>query len=253
MRKEKQGHPPLLLVSTPCRQIFRKIWRAECDRTVKLERPHALSLTEHTARTLRKAILRGDLKPGARVVEQAVAEKLGISRGPVREAIQQLASEGLLVIHPRRGAEVRTLDRQTAWEVLTLRATLEAFAVELAHPRLQSSNLEFLQGVVGKIEWCCRNSDLATLVETDLEFHGYIVSLAGHARLSTTYHTLDPLLGAICFTAVQEFDISLGDVPRRHQRIVDALASGDVHHAVAVVKEHYQLHADNFQLAELKG
>jgi DNA-binding GntR family transcriptional regulator len=213
---------------------------------VELERPHALSLTEHTARTLRKAILRGDLKPGTRIVEQAIAEKLGISRGPVREAIQQLASEGLLVVHPRRGAEVRTLDPQTAWEVLSLRATLEAFAVDLAYSNLRSGHVEYLRSVLEKIERCCRDSDLAMLVENDLEFHGYIVGLAGHARLSTTYHTLDPLIGAICYTAVQELNVRLADVPGHHQAIVDALASGDVHHAVAAVKEHYWVQADKF-------
>lgn len=211
-----------------------------------LEKPHSLSLTEHTARTLRKAILRGELTPGSRVVEQSIAELMGISRGPVREAIQQLASEGLLVIQPRRGAVVCTLDPHTAWEVQTLRGTLEAFAAELGFSRVRPEGLEYLESIITKMTECSQSNDLQGFADADLAFHGYIVRLSGHARLISTFATLDPLLASICYTVVQELGVPLSSAPPRHQRIVDAFRSGDIHHTMDVLKAHYNVQAEKF-------
>jgi DNA-binding GntR family transcriptional regulator len=215
---------------------------------MSLEKPRAVSLTEHTARTLRQAILRGELKPGSRLVELAIAQQMGISRGPVREAIQQLAAEGLLVIHPRRGAEVRSLDAKTAWEVQTLRGTLEAFAVRLGLPNLSERDMETLQSFLQDMQSACASTglDVSAWIDADLSFHGFIVDLADHKRLSMAFHALDPLHGVTYTTGIQDV-AHLSEFPARHQEILNALRAKDVDLAVRVVTEHYERQADYFR------
>ncbi|GMA51124.1 hypothetical protein GCM10025857_24810 [Alicyclobacillus contaminans] len=165
---------------------------------MRLEKPCGLSLVEHTARSLRQAIQSGHLKPGSRLVESAIADEMGISRGPVREAIQQLAGEGLLEIHPRRGAVVRGLDAKTAYEVQTLRGVLEGFAARLCADRLSEQRADALRRQLQTLMSAAEAGDVAAFVEADVAFHGSIVDFADHHRLSLAFHALNPLHGVAC-------------------------------------------------------
>jgi len=206
---------------------------------MKLDKLTTTSLKEHVIRALRKSILQGSLKPGTRVIEQVVAEELGISRGPVREALLQLESEGLLVIHPRRGAEVTKLSAHDAWEIYTLRANLETFALRLAMPNFSEDDLKRLSQFAQSMAHYVEENDINALLDADLRFHNEIVAKSNHKRLIQSHQTLDPLMGAIFYTSIYDANITLEHMPLRHQGIVEAIASKDISEAIRVVAEHY--------------
>ena len=104
-----------------------------------------LPLRDVVFHTLRQAILRGELKPGERLMEIKLANKLGVSRTPIREAIRKLELEGLVLIIPRRGAEVAQITEKSLRDVLEVRRSLEALAVQLACERMQAQGLQDLK------------------------------------------------------------------------------------------------------------
>lgn len=110
------------------------------------------TLREVVADEIREMIRRGDLRPGERLLEDRLAEQLGVSRNPVREAIRALENTGLVEVIPRRGAHVATLDPERAVKLLELRSVLEAFAAQLAAQRRTAEQLEEIRAVLAGIK-----------------------------------------------------------------------------------------------------
>ena len=107
-----------------------------------------LTLWQRVYGHLRAEILAGRLEPGAELAEVALSEQLGVSRGPLREAIGRLASEGLVTVRPRRGAVVRSLSKEEFVELYQVREALEMLAVRLAVPRLGPEDVAALERLV---------------------------------------------------------------------------------------------------------
>src|ERR671935_3026513 len=110
-----------------------------------------LTLWQRVYEYLRQEILAERLHPGAELQEVPLSEELGVSRGPIREAIGRLAAEGLVTVRPRRGAVVRSLSKDEFLELYQVREALEMMAVRLAVPRLGASDLEELEGLVDEM------------------------------------------------------------------------------------------------------
>ena len=104
-----------------------------------------LPLRDVVFKTLRQAILKGELEPGERLMEIQLAERLGVSRTPIREAIRKLELEGLVLMIPRKGAEVARISENNLRDVLEVRRTLEELAVDLACQRMTEDELEELK------------------------------------------------------------------------------------------------------------
>ena len=104
-----------------------------------------LPLRDVVFKTLRQAILKGELEPGERLMEMQLAEQLGVSRTPIREAIRKLELEGLVLMIPRRGAEVAKISEKNLRDVLEVRRSLEELAIDLACQRIQEEELETLR------------------------------------------------------------------------------------------------------------
>ena len=111
-----------------------------------------LPLRDVVFNTLRQAILRGELKPGERLMEIQLADKLGVSRTPIREAIRKLELEGLVLMIPRRGAEVAEITEKSLRDVLEVRGALEELAVELACDRITEEGIEQLKVAAKEFE-----------------------------------------------------------------------------------------------------
>ena len=111
-----------------------------------------LPLRDIVFHTLRQAILMGDLEPGERLLEVSLAEKLGVSRTPVREAIRKLELEGLVLMMPRRGAEVAKISEKNLRDVLEVRRGLEELSMELAVLRMEDDKLEELEEILEELE-----------------------------------------------------------------------------------------------------
>lgn len=149
-----------------------------------------LPLRDVVFNTLRHAILRGELKPGERLMEIQLANKLGVSRTPIREAIRKLELEGLVLMIPRKGAEVAEITEKSLMDVLEVRGSLEELAVDLACDRITESQLEELKEAAGKFEEALRTRDLTEYAEADVHFHDIIYNATDNQRLVQLLYNL---------------------------------------------------------------
>ena len=206
------------------------------------ERRHLLSvgsmhrtLREVVVDELRGMITRGELKPGDRLVEDQLAEQLGVSRNPVREAIRALESTGLVEVRPRRGAYVSSFDVEDVRKLLDLRAMLEAYAAELAARNGDIQGLEQLTAVLEEGRSAAAANDLVRAAECHRAFHLAVERMADNPYLGTT-------VGPLRHQTELVFSVLL---PHRghmswdeHRRIRDAIAAGDVAAARAATLAH---------------
>lgn len=133
--------------------------------------------------TLRKGILRGDLKPNERLMEIKLADRLGVSRTPIREAIRMLQLEGLVVNIPRKGAHVAKITEKDLKDVLEVRTGLEDLSVKLASERITSAQIRRLQDASERFAAAAHDENLIELAEADEAFHAVIYEATGNDRL----------------------------------------------------------------------
>lgn len=142
-----------------------------------------LPLRDVVFNTLRQAILRGELQPGERLMEIQLAKRLGVSRTPVREAIRKLELEGLVLMVPRKGAEVAEITRQDLEDVLEVRAALEELAVKNACDLITDEQLQELKKAAGEFKRTLEGADLIACAEADMKFHEIIYGATNNRRL----------------------------------------------------------------------
>ncbi len=142
-----------------------------------------LPLRDVVFNTLRQAILRGELKPGERLMEIQLANKLGVSRTPIREAIRKLELEGLVLMVPRKGAEVAQITEKSLRDVLEVRKALEKLAVELACDRIGPEAIEELRWAARAFKTTLQYEDVTAIAEADVKFHDIIYRATDNERL----------------------------------------------------------------------
>lgn len=187
------------------------------------------SLVDLAVESLRRTILRGDLLPGDRVVENQLTRELGISRPPLREALRVLEREGLVVQQPRRGVIVTPLTLHDVYEIFTMRRELELFAVRLGIPVRDQSRLDRCRRNLDAMERAARVDDNAAHADSAFEFHASVIGLAGHRRLEDAYRRMHlQLLLCIAMNrrAREEVENLLEDTAR-HRRLVEKIETGD--------------------------
>ncbi len=143
-----------------------------------------LPLRDVVFNTLRQAILKGELKPGERLMELTLAERLGVSRTPIREAMRKLELEGLVVMVPRKGAQVADISEQDLNDVLEVRISLEHLAIEKACERMTEEDMSRLFLASKSFERMISEGDLVQLAEADEAFHDMIYKGSGNKRLN---------------------------------------------------------------------
>jgi DNA-binding GntR family transcriptional regulator len=186
---------------------------------------------------LRGAILLGRLQPGERVVEAEIARQMGISRGPIREAVRQLEQDGLVEYQPRRGVIVASLTREQVLDAYSVRAELEGFAARLAAERIAPADLEHLTELLEVMRRHARAHDAEALLQADVAFHKHISTLAGNRVLLRLWTSLGPHAWTL-FSVAQLRDYTLEALAERHQLIIAALRTGDPTEAERVATEH---------------
>lgn len=142
-----------------------------------------LPLRDVVFNTLRQAILTGELKPGERLMEIHLANKLGVSRTPIREAIRKLELEGLVTMIPRRGAEVAQITEKSMNDVLEVRRARIALCVELACDRITPEELQDLKKACDTFEAAVKTDDIKQIAQADVALHDIIVQATGNQRL----------------------------------------------------------------------
>ncbi len=150
---------------------------------LKMDVNDYLPLRDVVFNTLRQAILRGEMEPGERLMEIQLAQKLGVSRTPIREAIRKLELEGLVIMIPRKGAEVAHITEKDMRDVLEVRSTLEELVVQLAIKNVTEAKLDELRAANRVFESAVISKDVVNIVEADVKFHDILYSMTNNVRL----------------------------------------------------------------------
>ena len=203
---------------------------------------------ELVAAHIRHAIMSGRLRTGDRLIEQSLADDLGMSRGPVRDALCQLEQEGLIQIYRNRGAIVSTLGLREAYEFYLVRGHLEGLAVRMARDYMVAADIAFLQSLVDRMaELHGADADWLAATELDLAFHSRIVACSHNLSLIQTYASMNVKINALFMTVKQYMPMRLGSMPERHQKLIAVFEAGDWWRAEPVVTDHWYETAAQFK------
>jgi DNA-binding GntR family transcriptional regulator len=198
------------------------------------------TLREQVADHLREEILSSRLAPGAELSEVALARSLGISRGPLREALGQLAAEGLVTIVPRRGAVVKRLTRQEFIDAYEVREALESLAIKLAVPRLKMDEKAELHRMAEQMERAARAGDTDRFFEINRQFHARLVRASGNRKLEELHSQLVAQMGRLMRQSV-ELRGGMDQSAAEHRAILVAVDAGDPERAARLLEEHIEV------------
>ncbi len=196
-------------------------------------------LRETVCEALRSAIRNGILEPGERLMEVQLAEELGISRTPVREAIRKLEQEGYVIMMPRRGTYVSSVSVNDIKEIFEIRSALESLSTGLAARRIEPDELEKLRALLTEIEGHIERKDIDKIVETDIEFHGLLYQVSRNERLVTIISNLKEQLARFR-TLSMSYPGRLQETLEEHRAMVEAIAANDVEAARDAAERHME-------------
>ena len=214
---------------------------------MKLNMDDLLPLRDVVFNTLRQAILTGELSPGERLMEIHLANRLGVSRTPIREAIRKLELEGLVTMIPRRGAEVAQITEKSMNDVLEVRSAMDALCVELACDRITVAELERLHAACEEFEKAVKRKDVKEIAQADVALHDIIAEATGNARLIQLISNLSQQMYRYRFEYIKDFS-QHDRLVEEHRIIYESIVKKDKETA----KEAAKLHIDNQKKAIIK-
>lgn len=209
------------------------------EQNLKVNLNEYLPLRDVVFNTLREAILKGDFAPGERLMEKQLAERMGVSRTPIREAIRKLELEGLVIMVPRKGAEVASITSKDISDVLEIRATLESLAVRLACKKMSQDVLEELVKVNERFSKAAHEKDVETLIKTDVRFHDIIFNASDNEKLIQIINNLREQIYRFRVEYIYKMESYEGLVDE-HDEIVNALRSRESIEASTLALEHIE-------------
>ncbi len=196
-----------------------------------------LPLRDVVFNTLRQAILTGELKPGERLMEIHLANRLGVSRTPIREAIRKLELEGLVTMIPRRGAEVAQITEKSMKDVLEVRRTLDALSAELACERISKEEEEALKQACLNFEAAVKTKDTKAIAKADVAIHDIIAAATGNQRLIQLINNLAEQMYRYRFEYIK--DASQHErIIEEHRIIYESIVKKDKEAAAEMAKTH---------------
>ena len=201
---------------------------------------------------LREEILEGRLPPGTELQEMALSQSLGVSRGPIRDALGRLAAEGLVIVRPRRGAVVRQLSSEEFVEAYQVREALETMAVRLAVPRLTAEELSRLSTHIDEMTAQADAGDVHGFFAANRSFHETFFDASGNRTLTNTYRQLLSQIDCYRRRSLQ----LRGDLRRsiaEHRAILRAAKAGDVDRTVHLMSEHIRVPELRLRAEEHEG
>lgn len=196
-----------------------------------------LPLRDVVFNTLRQEILTGKMKPGERLMEIHLANKLGVSRTPIREAIRKLELEGLVIMIPRKGAEVAQISWKSLKDVLEVRRALDVLAIELACERMTQEEQESLCRACENFEEATKTKDTTKIAEADVAFHDMIVASTGNKRLVQLVNNLSEQMYRYRFEYIKDSNQHQMLV-QEHKEMYQHIQNADKVAAASVVRKH---------------
>lgn len=198
-----------------------------------------LPLRDVVFNTLRQAILRGELKPGERLMEIQLANKLGVSRTPIREAIRKLELEGLVLMIPRKGAEVAEITEKSLKDVLEIRRALEDLAVRLACEKITKEELKELKKAGDEFKKVLRSQDITEVAEADVRFHDVIYMATDNPKLIQLLNNFREQMYRFRVEYLKKDEVR-PQLLAEHDEIIKYITEGNKEEASRVVTRHIE-------------
>ena len=202
-----------------------------------------LPLRDVVFNTLRRAILRGELKPGERVMEIQLANKLGLSRTPIREAIRKLELEGLVLMIPRKGAEVAEITEKNLRDVLEVRCALEELAVQLACDTIERNRIRELHAAAAHFRDILDSDDITQIAAADEAFHDVIFKATGNERLIQLLNNLREQMYRYRIEYLKKKEC-YPQLLKEHATIMKAIEEHDKEKATRITGQHIKNQVD---------
>lgn len=194
-------------------------------------------LRERVVDALREAIISGDLKPGQTLVETELATRMGVSRAPLREALQILSGEGLVETAHYRGTTVRRLTKVDIEELYSLRAVLETFAIQRVMAQNPQEAALQLRQCYEQMLAAAESNDLKQVNLLDRAFHDTLIELSGHSLLMNTWSVVSMRVRQV-MALLNRRNSNLKQIAYNHLPIIEAIEAEDAEKAVALIQKH---------------
>ncbi len=198
-----------------------------------------LPLRDVVFQTLRAAILRGDLKPGERLMELQLAAKLGVSRTPIREAIRMLEQEGLAITIPRKGAEVARMTEKDVDDVLQIRCALEELTVRLACQNITQEDIRKLGAAMDNFRKQTETNDIPAIAKADEEFHDVFYYSSDNPKLIAILNNLREQMYRYRVEYLKDASV-YPQLIREHENLYRAIREKDAEEAAMITRLHLQ-------------
>ena len=205
------------------------------------------STSDRISDELRQMIIEGALLPGEQLGEARIAEQLGVSRAPVREALQQLVQQKLLVATRNKGVTVVTFSASDVWEIYDARCAIESHAalrIVDGGPGSQARATDRLRNALGGLRTAVKRGDHREISTADLDFHMALVAAAGNSRLVDAY----AILSAQSLTCINRLEIAIPsgeEILDEHEVLIDALTTGERDAIVKAITDHLTVAASH--------
>lgn len=196
-----------------------------------------LPLRDVVFNTLRQAILRGELKPGERLTEIQLANKLGVSRTPIREALRKLELEGLVNMVPRKGAEVADITEKSLRDVLEVRKALEELSVQLACEKITEEEIEELKRVAERFKDTLNDQDVTKIAEADVAFHDVIYTATDNQKLILLLNNLREQMYRYRVEYLKKEE-AYPQLIAEHEELIDNISKRNKEEATRIMCEH---------------
>ena len=196
-----------------------------------------LPLRDVVFNTLRQAILRGELKPGERLMEIQLANKLGVSRTPIREALRKLELEGLVNMVPRKGAEVADITEKSLRDVLEVRKALEELSVQLACEKITEEEIEELKRVAERFKDTLNDQDVTKIAEADVAFHDVIYTATDNQKLILLLNNLREQMYRYRVEYLKKEE-AYPQLIAEHEELIDNISKRNKEEATRIMCEH---------------
>jgi DNA-binding GntR family transcriptional regulator len=197
------------------------------------------SVREQITDRLRDDILSGRLAEGERLNEAKLAERFGVSRGPIREVLAQLTHEGLLEAKPNCGVRVAPSDSEAVRElVVPIRRVIETFALKHFFQDIQERDFVAWEGILYHLKSACERKDQAAIIQYDLSFHRSLLLRAGVPALLTIWRTIVARIRRYFRHTTARYAENFLEIYEEHRRLVEVFRSGDREAALKALEEH---------------
>ena len=190
------------------------------------------SLEAQATDLLRRQIVRGELRAGERLLETAIAERCGLSRGTIRSALRRLIEEGLICHVPYTGYQVIDLSEHDLWELYTLRGALESLGTRLAASRIDGQGVRQLRAAFAQLAAAAESEDHERADRLDRELHKLIMRLSGHERLLQHYVRVENQFRV--YIALSNREVDAREICESHRELVESICAGDAERAATL-------------------